>query len=530
MNRLATEISSVNLFRRGAEVVRTGTVDLEEGMNRLEITGVSASSERNTVKLFLTEPFVCRKYRFIDRNEQLEQSRCDQLNEEITLLKKENEIREIQISLLEKNGDFTANSSATLEQISSYIDALPQKVMSLHRWSHDTNAKIRNLERQLSAVSARENGPILLVEIFAPKAGTCHIELRYQEPDAGWSMFHEIHTDASGPIDLRVRANVFQTTGEEWTDIQLTLLTGNPSMDETLPEVVPLHLDLRDNRPILRGSQVMGSMKMMAAAGRASNDMVMEMEEAAIPMERVEMPAATLQEDETMSEYVLSDPLTIASGSEGNPIDLLQYSIPADYQIASAPRNDSHAYLIAVIQTKDLPPRDIEEAKVYLKNIYTGDVSLEPDLSGDSIRLSLGRQEKVRVSTKEVKHKTSTALFSGQKTTEYAYETTITNTSDQDVRITVYDQIPVSDNKAVAVEGIGIAKEELEEMTGILTRTISIPAKKSEVLKLAYKVSWPKDKLLAEIRKPANSYPKYCPECGAPLTGPKCRSCGYRCG
>ncbi|MBQ1534939.1 MAG: DUF4139 domain-containing protein, partial [Erysipelotrichaceae bacterium] len=138
-----------------------------------------------------------------------------------------------------------------------------------------------------------------------------------------------------------------------------------------------------------------------------------------------------------------------------------------------------------------------------------------------NIEITLGKEERVHVSRKEVLRKTSSVLLKAQKVTEYAYETKVSNLSDEEIKIVLKDQIPVSQNKDISVDVVEIDGSKPDEKTGIFTKELTVAPKQSETVKLAYKVAWPKDKLIQERKTRV-----YCPVCGARVNGRFCPECG----
>ena len=530
MTAVITKATTVSIYRSGAEVVRTGEVSLPEGTSALKIIGISAGADRNTVRFFTGAPFVCTRFRFLsDREREDTEKESDALKEELALLSKQNEAKSLQISLWQTNGDFTEHTGVNSAEVEAYIEALPERLLKLNREIFETEKKIRKLQEKIDEAVRLESGPILYAEVNAETAGICRIELRYQESQAGWSPFYEIHTDAKEPLELRMRADLRQTTGEDWEDVKISLLSGNPAAGDKLPELRPLYVDLRTQvNSMARG---MG-MPMMAGMKMA----VMEDAEAAMPMEdtasinavRAETPSAEVNEEQTMSEYILPQRQRIPSDPNGVYADLMTLSIPAEYEIVTVPRKYPHAFFTARIKTADLPPRDITDAQVYLKGIYTGDTNLSPDFSDEAVNLSLGREERIHITSKQVLKKSGNVLLKGQKYTEYGYETSVTNNTPQTAEVVIHDQIPVSQNKAVTVETVTVDGADLNTETGILKKKVTVAPKETVTVKLGYKVFWPKDKNIQEITASSAMRRTFCPECGSPVKGRICSSCGYR--
>ncbi|MBQ1533723.1 MAG: mucoidy inhibitor MuiA family protein [Erysipelotrichaceae bacterium] len=517
MVKLQTLVKRVNVFRNGAEVIRTGTVELKQGSSLLHVFGLSNTADQQTVRLFSIEGVSCSDLRFeILKEEDREESR--EISKEIALLQKQIESRQLQITLWQSNGDFSSRTSLGANEVQDYIEKLPERLEKLNRDILDLEKKIGNLEKKLTEVQEKEELPIVIAEVYVNEAGTYPFELRYHENVAGWSPVYEIHSNAKDPLEIRMRARINQSTTEDWKDVAVSLYTGDPSGYSELPEVEPVYLDIREKNVEVRRN---AAPKMAMAAGMAMEGAAMDMAEEEAPMLRMNMAQAEVKSDETMTEYVLPGNRDILKRSEGTMADLQKYEVPAEYQIAAAAKSDPSAYLTANVKSADLPLMNAFNASIYLKDMFTGNVGIDPDLTKENIEITLGKEERVHVSRKEVLRKTSSVLLKAQKVTEYAYETKVSNLSDEEIKIVLKDQIPVSQNKDISVDVVEIDGSKPDEKTGIFTKELTVAPKQSETVKLAYKVAWPKDKLIQERKTRI-----YCPVCGARVNGRFCPECG----
>ena len=121
----------------------------------------------------------------------------------------------------------------------------------------------------------------------------------------------------------------------------------------------------------------------------------MDMAEEEAPMLRMNMAQAEVKSDETMTEYALSGNRDILKRSEGTMADLQKYEVPAEYQIAAAAKSDPSAYLTANVKSADLPLMNAFNASIYLKDMFTGNVGIDPDLTRENIEITLGKEERV---------------------------------------------------------------------------------------------------------------------------------------
>ncbi|MBR2809714.1 MAG: mucoidy inhibitor MuiA family protein [Erysipelotrichaceae bacterium] len=518
MIRLETEVKRVSIFRSGAEVTRSGSADLPQGISQLHVYGLSNSANQPTVRLYSKEGVSCGNLRFETPKEE-EKVETKKISEEITLTQKQIESRQLQITLWQNNGDFSNRTSVNANEVQDYIERLPKRLEDLNKEIMELEDKLKELEKKLEEVQKKESLPIVIAEVFVNEAGSYPFELRYHENCANWSPEYEIHSNAKDPLKFRMRARIYQTTSEDWNDVAVSLYTGDPAGISELPEIDPLYLDIREKTVQRKTNRMMMSM----AAGMAMNgDMAMEDSEEA--MVTMGVMKAEVKSDETMTEYVLPGKRNILKDSNGTMADLQEYDVDATYQIAAVAKYDPSAYLIAKVKAADLPLMNTFFANIYLKDMFTGSIDIDPDLTKDEIEITLGKEERVHVSRKETKHKTSNVLLKGQKVTEYAYETKVANLSDEQIKITLKDQIPVSQNKEINVDVIELDGSKPDEETGIFTKELTIAPKQSETVKLAYKVAWPKDKLVEEKQQQ-----KYCPSCGARVYGKFCPECGTPC-
>ncbi|MBR2801887.1 MAG: mucoidy inhibitor MuiA family protein [Erysipelotrichaceae bacterium] len=508
MAELHTTIRRAQIFRHGAEVTRSAEVTLQGGRETLRISGLSRSTDLDTVRLYSSGGLSCRNLRFTDGKEGEKDS--EELQQQIALKQKEIETIELQESLWQTNGNFTNRQEVRTEEVEAYIEKLPQRLHALQQEELSLHKELAELEKKLEKAQQGEEKPILLADVEAAQPGPCLLEIRYHENSAGWQSVYEVHSDGKEDLQLRLRARVSQNSGEDWNGIELCLCTGDPAAGTVLPELMPQYLDLQEEKQF----------KTMAAGNARMSNAMLDMAPAPM-MARAEAEEAVVEKDETLTEYELPEPKDIATGGEGTMVDLHTDVLKTEYRISTVPKLDPHAYLTAVVKTADLPLVTASEANIYLKGLYTGRIWLDPEMTKEEAVITLGREERIAVRREEMGRKTSKTLLSGQKVTEQSYLTTFSNTYDKEVTIHVSDQIPVSRNKEITVE-VTEKSGMSEGENGLLSKELTLPAGGSETLRLSYKVALPKDKRL----QTAYSQRTFCPECGSPVYGRFCPVCG----
>ena len=139
------------------------------------------------------------------------------------------------------------------------------------------------------------------------------------------------------------------------------------------------------------------------------------------------------------------------------------------------------------------------------------------------VDITLGKEEKIKISHKELARKSSNTLLKGLKVVEYSFETKAANLTEEEQTVYISDRIPVSQNKDISVEAVELSGSKADEETGFIDWPLKLAPGASETIRLGYKVSRPKDK---EISERVDGGAKFCPTCGARVYGKFCPECG----
>jgi hypothetical protein len=196
----------------------------------------------------------------------------------------------------------------------------------------------------------------------------------------------------------------------------------------------------------------------------------------------------------TTTVFKIDDKYTLETDGKTSTIGIKQFEIPALYDYYSAPKIDPSAFLTAKIinwQDYDLQSGEVS---LYFEGTYLGKTYLDLGSVADTLSLSLGKDNGVKVSRKLVKEYSTKKFIGSSRTETKDYEISVRNTKRVPVNIRMLDQFPVSTNKEISVDDIKAPEGQVDKETGIVTWTISLAPAQERKLNIEYSVKYPKDR------------------------------------
>ena len=204
--------------------------------------------------------------------------------------------------------------------------------------------------------------------------------------------------------------------------------------------------------------------------------------------------AVSTQYQPTTTVYKIDDKYTLETDGKTTTIGIKQIEVNALYDYFTAPKIDPSAFLTAKIinwQDYDLQSG---EASLYFEGTYLGKTYIDLDAAGDTLSLSLGKDNGIKVARKLIKEFSSKRFIGSNKTETKQYEITLRNTKKDPVNITVNDQFPVSVTKEINIEDAKAPEAQIDKETGIATWMLTLKPGEEKKLNISFGVKYPKDK------------------------------------
>lgn len=206
----------------------------------------------------------------------------------------------------------------------------------------------------------------------------------------------------------------------------------------------------------------------------------------------------TIQEGEMAVEYNIETLQDVESDNKEHIVAIQEIEMPALYSYHTVPKLDMTAYLLARVTDWSKYNLLAGEANIFFDDNYVGKSYLNPNVSADTLLISLGRDEKINVKRVKLNDYSAKKLLSGNIRETKAFETTIKNNKNTAIEIELLDQYPISKNSQIEVTLEDANGATVTTEYGKLLWKIKLQPNESRKIKLVYTIKYPKDKQVKE--------------------------------
>ncbi len=358
---------------------------------------------------------------------------------------------------------FSADQRVRIETAARSLDveraALGEKIAA-------TEAQLNELRGRQPARRATKT---VTVRLAAAAAGKLELSLAYALPGASWAPAYDARLRSE---KRQVRLDAFglvrNATGEDWTDVALTLSTARPGLGGAAPEIAPWYVDV--SQPIAYGMLSDSVMNLERKAGRAKAALaaapaaMSAMAYDAAPAEQevaATFAAAEVASAATSASFKIATPVTLASDNTPQRVPLGGADLAAVLRYQATPKLQETAFLAAAVtNTGDLPFLG-GALNVFLDDTFVATSRLATTMPGEKFTLQLGADEGIALKRKIVARFTEdTGFTSRSRRTTYDILLTVTNNKRSAERIVLTDALPVARDEKIVVKLLAPTERE----------------------------------------------------------------------
>lgn len=528
-----SKIEGVTVYLNGAQITRSSKIKLKKGINRIQFNDVSPYLNPATLQVKGMGDYIIldakKSSKYPDPKELVAYNnsnipkdvldRITRLEDSVNMLNTQVYDYNIKIGFLTTEKDFLLKNNVftkdSLPILSQSLDFLRKRLVEIHEEQMNFGEKKKKIEKQVADLNVKladlrnygnnsksntANTPIHYVEVTvqAKQDGLGSMDIIYLVSNAGWSPTYDIRVEnTSSPVELTMKASVYQNSGEEWEDVKLTLSTNNPFRNKVKPELSIWYLNYYNIQE--------GYYKSVDDADKRVRKEY-DYQQPATSTYSGNIPGANTKAITSMdytvkeqmmahAEYKISLPYTVESNNEAHLVAVNKQTIKGSYYHYLVPRYDNESYIIAKLtdwEELDLLP---SKANIFYDGSYIGETRINPT-ANDTLNISLGIDPNLIVKIEKNKEKTKDKVFSDEKESIISYDLAIKNKGLNDLNVIIEDQIPVALDKTIkiSIESKSGALFDIDK--GMLSWDFTIKGKESKKLNYTYKVVYDKEKTI----------------------------------
>ena len=509
----AAKIRGVTVYRDRAEVIREVRIDLQAGPSTVEFSGIPPGVEGDSLRVsargvpsvlgavevveVVEEPVETPEL-VVARDHLRDLER--QVAEHAASKAVDAELREFLSSLRATTGELGSRQlgegRVEPEAVSAFYELLAGRLRSLASGELERADQLRDLKEKHDLAKAHLatlrpaasiRSRVARIDLEARRAGELTMRLAYVVPHASWYPSYRATLDATtGEVNLAVEGVVRQSTGEDWTDVALSLSSASPAQGVEPPMLHPWLLS-----PGVESAQ------------RA----FMEKEEADRFYQNVlrmapepEIAADTAEAGLIKSAYNVAFEVPGASDVPADGRDhrvvLRNETLAGALVHRTIPSLESRAYLTSVTTSPAAYPLLSGPVRVFAEGAYLGSFPLEEKGPGVELTMPFGVDNRLEVIRVPLPRSAGNQGITGKnREVEFGFRTQLHNLQDRAVTVVLEERIPVSEDERIVVE---LDKQttpgfkDSPRRPGVKLWTFEMAAGEKREILLAYRVRHPK--------------------------------------
>jgi uncharacterized protein (TIGR02231 family) len=528
---LASRIDRVTVFPDAAQVTRVAAVDLAAGPSTLVLRGLPATLDPGSLRVegkgsaAFAIGSVDSRVTPGDAKPVVDpalEGRIEALRREREDLDARHATAEARRAMIERYAQASPEKlsaeSKPLEigQWAAAWEAVGTGLAAVHRDLRDLRRRIADVDTEIAALErARPRPPrpgapkrdvIVAVEAGAPLKG--EVTVTYRVAGASWTASYDARLDSGGKgrepsLDFTRRAEVSQRTGEDWTDVVLSVSTARVARNASPPDLPPVIAQFYEPpRPVPMTRRSAGE-----TAEAPNQRLSAPMPAAAPPMEAAKDLEAHVEAGAFQATFTAPGRVDVAQDGAMKSFVLAKRSLQPTLEVKAAPVIDETAYLEASFMQQDQAPLLPGQVSLHRDGTFVGRSRIGLIAPGDRVDLGFGVDDLVKIERAPLRRRESEPGWIGNAKTDLVeFKTTVRNLHATPMRITIVDRVPVSENSAITVETLRETtpptKPQVDDKRGVMAWSYDYAAGDAKDIRLSYRIRWPADRDLALQPRP----------------------------
>lgn len=365
---------------------------------------------------------------------------------------------------------------------------------------------------QITQGSARTLREAVILVNVRPGARGPALAVRYLVDQAGWTPSYTIRADgARDAVRVEYYAAIQQMSGEDWSDVAMTLSTATPSLIARAPTLEPMTVSLVSGAPVQQVEAAYMEQKGQIARQRREAEQLRNMVMAIETGGRRDGPAPdtvlnTLANDEQLLDllvrqqvarstrrppareenlsvtYDLPARTSLPSRADRQQVQIAAISLPSEFYKVATPVLTEFVYDEAMATNTSPMVLLAGPAATYVEGRFVGSGEVPTVTTGEKFIVGLGIDSSLRASRELVERLES--VQGGNRVVDLVYRLTVENFGGAPATVRLLDRLPKARESEVRLTltdpGHPLASDaadvQNQKKNGILRWDVTVPA------------------------------------------------------
>jgi uncharacterized protein (TIGR02231 family) len=422
----------------------------------------------------------------------------------VSKLDEKKEIREIKTDELGSIGGFVKTSML----------GNMKRADEINRSLTDLNGQLQAEQKKWQEIQSKANmeKKNIIVDLEAKTPGQAELLVSYLISGAGWYPKYEAHSENNGKsMVMTYNVMIKQSTGEDWENANFKISTIKPYLVRERPELNPWIIsssrDLLNEESFSRGrnEETYNNMAQIQQMQKAtiSLDSKQSMAYQNYINDESSMKDVIRQAEERGATVEFEIPAVYSVKSDGKPVRMFisDISLAARKRFTSVPSVSLSTYVSGIMTNVSAFPLLPGIVEIYKEGSFTGKSKLGFVASQEKMELTMGLEERIKVTRSLDIKKSSTTVFGNRKVMKIGFNIEVQNFLDTPVSILVSDQLPVPENDTIKVKNVNITPQQTRIEKGIISWDLPLNPQEKKNIYFEFEVEYPRDTSVRNIRE-----------------------------
>jgi uncharacterized protein (TIGR02231 family) len=507
-----TKISHVTVYTDRATITRQGSVTLDGSETQLVIDRLPTNIKQDSIRVSgrsnsgvkilsvntnlqrFTQPVNEKLAEVTAEIENLE-AQIRQIQAQIATVQMQSEfITGLRLKTEETFSSGLARQRLTLSDTLSFIDTIGSKYTEYALSIEGYRQQNREIDKQLNVLRARQKSwsnpqPTESYSVaidIAANPGEFQIELTYSIHGASWEPLYDLRVNTTNQLlQLTYLAEICQQTGEDWSDVALTLSTAQPNISNIPPKLNPWYVDV-EPEPMMVGALYRARTGGSAApAAPAPDDGIMA---------KAEVSIATTERQGNVVTFKLQGSSNIPHGGSPYKATISRDDLPCKLSYVLMPKLVESAYLKAEAQIPQEGATLLAGmANIFRDDNFVGQIELERVALGQEFSLNLGVDEGIVVDRELIERQVDKKFLGSNRRIVCAYRLKVQNLQMTIVQIHLSEQIPHSRNEKIKIKLLKTEPATQLGKLGLLEWQMPLAVQQTQEIYYQFSIEYPED-------------------------------------